>query len=518
MKCSIKILFSILLLTGIFTSCVKDKGSYDYTYIEPLEVAFVKDSIIISNGAVLNLTPIFRDVTTGSEVNVNYDDYTYEWHTLEFGKINTKDRKLVSDKYDLNASIVLPITTDYHTIYFKAINAKTNQTYISLVKVRTTSAFLNSYMFLTEDDSQNVELEIYGWDQDKNLKHLKNYLSATDFPYTTGGANAIEFDKVYNRLFIATGSGMSWLNTPDFAYNSTTNDIKHLLIPTTTHTFSTIIRLGNTSTSGMSRTFMCFTETGELNVINNVGAQPSISLRGAQPVEVSPMVAANHAQQAVLLWDNTNKEVTFASMAAAGMAIMSRSLSPYDTGISAKLKECLFMGGSTDRPLIAVVKDVNNTIWRVDAKSFSLDGGFMEPYYAQPLRDPKELIGTASLGQIDHWICSREKGYIYAIVGNTMYTYVESQAGGVTDPGWTRVNITDDKGATVTISDPISFVWSANNGTTDKLGTCFYIVTYSEANGGTVYRLNPREVGSEIEFLEKFTGLGNVKAMCYWWG
>lgn len=516
MKCSIKIFLSAILLAGVFSSCVKDKGNYDYKYVQHMEITFAKDSIITANGATLTVTPIFIDTDTGNEVEVNYDDYTCFWESLENGRSYTRERKLVSEKYNLDAPVVLPVKKEYHTITLTAINNKTAQLYNKTLYVRAIGAFASTYAFLTEDASRNVELEFYGWDGDGEVVHITDYLATAGYPHTAGGANAIQFDKFLNRLYIATGSRAAWLTSPDFTFNPLTNDIKEWLIPTTTETFTEMIRLGTTTASSTARTFLCFTAAGEVNVANNTGMQPNIGLRGIAPVSVSPRVAGYNPQTVIMLWDDTNKELTFANMASSGMNTLARSLTAYNTGMSTTARECVFMGGSSEREMIAVLKDVNGDYWRIDAKPDR--ASIFDNYSAVAMRAPKELLGTAAIGQIDHWFNSPQKGYLYAVVNNSLKTYVESQAGGVTDPGWTSVTVKDKAGETVTFSDPISFVWRANNGDGD-LQTCFYVVTYSASKGNsTVYRLQPKEVGSDVELLEKIEGLGNVKKMCYWWG
>ncbi len=515
MKCSIKIFLGALLLAGAFASCVKDKGNYDYTHVQPMKVEFDKDSVIIENGSVLTVNPTFVDRETGETVDVNRDDYTFSWYSLEDSKNFTTERNFVSDKYNLDAPILLPCRVEYHTITFTATNKKTNQTYNKNLYVRSVGTFASTYAFLTEDASGNVELELYGWNGNGDVVHKTDYLATIGYPHTAGGANAITVDKAQNRLNIATGSRMAWLTTPDFTFDPLTNDIGEWLVPTTTDTYTEMIRLGNASSSPTANTFFCFTAEGDVNVVNNLGIQPTIGLSGVNPVVVSPMVAGYYAQKAVLLWDDTNNKLTFANMYKAGMVSMSRNLTEYVSGMTTTASECVFMGGSRDREMIAVLKDVNGDYWRIDAMPDQITP--YDPFTAVKMRDPKKLSGTATLGDIRFWFNSSEKGYLYAVVNNSLYTYVESQAGGVEDPGWTAVTIKDSEDATVTFSDPIAFVWRANNGE-DDMQTCFYIVTYSAGNGGTVYRLNPEDVGSKVKLLEKITGLGNVKKMCYWWG
>jgi len=527
MKFRIKISFALLFFAGVFTSCVEDKGNYDYNWVPDLEFRsqVANDSLIVIRGNTLTLNPVFYDVENEKAIEVNHDDYIYQWYCLPYGEYYSSDRIYVSDKYNIDEPIYLPIESNYHRMQVMAAHKETGQIYTTQFFIRVIGRFSSTYVFLTEDAAQNVEMELYGWDGSGKVVHDKDYLAISNFPYLTEGANAVTFDKFTNRLYVANGSGMSWLNSPDFDYDPVTNKLSELMIPQTEETFSKIYRLGHTGASSINREFYCFSDAGDLYVINNTGMHPAINIIGTVPVSLAPMVAGYSAQQCALFWDQTNKQVVWAGMSNQGMTSMARSLTLLSHGISTRLTDCVHMGGSNERRMIAVLKDVEGTFWRLDYNPYQ--ASIMDNYSPRAIREPRQLVGTESLGTVSHWLTTLDKGYLYAVVNNKLYTYVESQTGVTEDPGWSGVTITDAAGASVSIEDPISFVLAETNGLyttasgidySDYLNTCFYVVTYSASKGGTVYILNATDTGYNVKLIDKITGLGNVKKMSYWWG
>ncbi|NDV64984.1 PKD-like family lipoprotein [Bacteroides sp. 224] len=521
MKLVKQLLLAIFFAAGAFFSCTEDKGNYDYDWIPNIGITFEKDSIAVKRLKELQVEPIFVDKNTDTPIEINHDDYEYVWEYMPESAHYFSDMIHVSNKYNIDESILLPVSSGYGTMRVRATNKKDNRIFIADFKLQVTDTYKRTYLLLTEDPSGTVDLEFYGWDENDDVlyNNIPGYLSSTGFPFTAGGAKAIEYHAKEKKIYIASGSGMGWLTSPGFDF-SEKSTLEYILFPKTTDTFEQIVRLGGTGVSISSTNFYCFTPTGELNVLNGATFIPTKNYltETMEQIKLAPMLGAYYNQRCALLWDDTNNKLLWANFEFTGMGANSNkllnSLSP---NVSEKFESVLYMGGSADasRALTAIVKDVKNTYWRLDYEAKR--NSFFEPYYPNPVRTPKVLVGTKDLGEVDHWYISSQKGYLYAAVGKTLHTYVESQTTTVADPGWTQPTIKDADNNPVTIEDPISFIWAENNGS-GVLQTCFYVVTYSAEKGGTVYMLNPGEVGSELKLIDKFSGLGNVKKMCYWWG
>lgn len=518
MRKILKIAFIVVCLGGLFASCADDKGHYNYHWLSDVEMTFAQDSLVVSRGEVLDVVPLLAKRGDGTPVEMKYDEYNYQWFGLPNGILDSVNRVDLGDKYNLNERIWMEVLTAYHRVELRATHKETGRFFTADFHVRVIGMYQDAYLFLTEDSAGKVELEFYGTAADGSAAYEKNYLAANGYPPLTGGANAVSYDGYFKRIYLSAGSGMYWLNTPDFSYNALSNNIGELLVPQTTDTFSAIRRLGPNLTMP-GRMLIFFTPEGDVHIGYAGNVSISIALIGQRSVQVAPMVAGYSSEEAhsvIMLWNKTDNNLVYANMFNQGSVAIAKSLTVLDPGMAKPPTEALYLGGSQDRTMIAVVKDADAAYWRLDYRAYQPTSG--APFMPQAIHAPRKLTGTKELGNISHWFNSPEKGYLYAVVGNKLHTFVESQSGGgVEDPGWKAVTIADKQGQAVQIEDPVTLVYSEYNGAGD-LHTSFYVVTYSASKGGTVYMLTPAESGEKLVLLKKITGLGNVKHMCYWWG
>lgn len=516
-----KIFFASLFFAGALSSCIEDKGNYDYNWVQPLELKLPElaptDSIEVISGDRLTITPVFFDKNTGEEVKVAYDDYTFKWLAMPVSVAAydyTRYRELLSNNYNLDAEITLPVNSEYNKVTLEAVNNKTGQFYRVNFYLKVTGRYTSAYLFITEEGPRQIGFDIYGWKPNGEVDLTRNFFPSTGFNQTACSSYGIMFDRPKERIFLLTDQTFTWLGSPDFDYLDI-NTIDNLLIPTTQTIFTGMHRLGGTGAGPTNRNIIFFSaDGGVFNLANNNTINLDMAYVNGEDVVVAPMVAGYLPQRSSVYWIETKKKLGWASLYSMGSSKASLSLKLFDEGIGKDIDDCLYLGGSSDREMIAILRDVDGEYWRVDMVSEFVRNG-QDMFYHPKLSpgSPRRLKGTASLGKIDHWINSHEKGYIYAIVGNEMYTYVEAQAGGVEDPGWSKAAITDSNSTPAQFTDPISFVHFENDGR-----NCMYVFTYSQTNGGTLYLLRPREVGADLELVDKITGLGNVKHMCYWWG
>lgn len=511
-------------------SCIEDKGNYDYDYVQPLRMEILEAANLPAtafgvletyNNRLLELTPVFYDTETKEQVDVPFDQYNFSWHILRDGNDDTSQRIFLSDKPTFDAIINQP-TGKVHRLWVMARHKETDQTYVGSIKIKLVDKYIRAYFFLTEDAERNVDMDVYGIAPDEEVL-LKNYLTGAGYSFGLGGgANAILYDdwSGSNRIVFATGESVSWLDGQSFAWNEL-NRIGSLLPsnPDGDKTFRNLFRAGYQAGTN-SRCFMYFGEKGSVYLSSeNAIARSNIGYVDGRRVEIAPMAGAFTMGGSSVLWSVTNRKLVWASIYVASNFVPSTSCTVIDDKIGKPLSDCLFLGGSMDRPMTAVVKDADGGYWRLDMNNYQTGAGSAS-YRAAVLRDgsPRRLVGTEALGNITHWVNADLRGYLYVIVDNRdMYTYVESQTGGA-DPGWTKVSLTDgdwlDSAVPVTITDPVSFVHFENDNR-----HYMYIFTYSEANGGTLYMVRPRpqDGSSNLQLMGKVTGLGNAKKMCSWW-
>lgn len=528
-----------IAVTACFASCVKDKGNYDYNYLPRYKLTIDgvnsdhSKPLETTNNSLLVFNPVFSDMV-GDTVDLPFEDYQFIWNFSRSGEINKSQIRFLSDEPTLNKIINQP-TGQVHTIWLMAVNKSTGQRYTTSFTIKLVDKYTSAYIFLTEDDEQNVDMDIYGYAPDGEVL-LKNYLSDVGCTLgRSGGANAVLFDSWSdaNRIIFSSGESASWLNGSNFSWEEV-NKITSLLplVGDDNVIIKNMYRVGVKPADGRSgqhtHKFFYFGEDGSAYISSNTAlSSPGINILNANgsKIELAPMVGAYRYNSSTpefcssVLWSITNKKLVWASIYASPAISVSTSCDFVDDRIGKELDDCLFLGGSQEQPMIAVVKDIDGGYWRLNLQGADPDDNDV---YQAIVKEgsPRRLAGTETLGNITQWINSHTRGYLYAIVDNRdMYNYVESQVGGVADPGWTKVTITETQKVgdqtvkvPITIEDPVSFVHFENSGKNDM-----YVFTYSETNGGTLYMLRPETVGSELTLNGKLTGLGNAKKMCHWW-
>ncbi|MCC8173115.1 MAG: hypothetical protein LIO65_01600 [Odoribacter sp.] len=213
-------IFLIFLFSLVISlqSCYEDKGNYTYDWVEEVIITNLKDTVI-GWGDTLSVKPsikktVFSQISDTTEINP--EDYEYVWYTYD----NNNNKKVtLSNKQYLNDTIYLPVRNTDYLVNYEVTEKATGVTWNGVFKLRVINLFQNGFLFLTEDEDKNVELEIYGKDAE-GVEHLrKRILYTAGFPFRSGGANCVfYFSNIRNlsRIWIATGEGTGWLSGTDF--------------------------------------------------------------------------------------------------------------------------------------------------------------------------------------------------------------------------------------------------------------------------------------------------------------
>lgn len=522
-----KLIRAILVCMIAFwsVSCYEDKGNYDYRWVDDIQIELAVADTTIERGGVLemefsilkNIWNEKRDSVVRQEAVEAYDRFSYAWYAIPAG---SNSRSLLSKKQNLDEAIFLPIKTDKHRLELWVTDQTTGVTSFAYCSLRVTGSYLNTFLFLTEDAARNVDLELYATRASGEQVLEKGVLERAGFPYTTGGAHDVMYQKYSlaygpERIWIATGSGVSWIDPLNYSWDPVSGDISTLMaLPV--RTFERIFRVGMIRKSVAASNYMFFQDGGIYILINDGKIRQDIGYISNQKIQIAPMQAGSN--DANLLWDETNKQFVGINVNSGGNAVVSTSCVPQsDRGAEAKGSDCIFLGTSTtsSKKMIGIVKDQDNRYWKYEFRATSKD--FPIPWnYFPEFSNKIELNGTAALGRIDHWVVSIVRGDIYGSVGNKLYAYREYEQD-VTMGKWQEVSIKDKDGTPLNIQfDPISFLYAESFGAPyDK---CFYVATYSEANGGIIYAFDPDPSGesTQLTLIEKIEGLGNVKSIGYW--
>ncbi|MDL2319993.1 hypothetical protein LJC45_02535 [Alistipes sp. OttesenSCG-928-B03] len=521
----------LLIMTALLASCYDDKGNYDYDWIPRTDFTFEESRLSIERGEVLRVTPQIFETSLNQYGNPdgeeprqveNYDDYDYVWYGITNGK---GGRELLSTKWNLDEPIYMKISVpDTHRIEVHATNRNTGVTSSAYFDLEVVGTYRKGFLFLTDDIDGNVDLEIFAQKASNDWVLEKGTLERADFPYRTGFANAVMYQKycfgsggenLPRRIWIATGDGVSWIDPIDFSYDPVLNDLEMLMVPHTARTFKKMFRVGPIGTKLFSSSYMMFADDGEVHILNRAGkVRPGIANTNFQPISVAPMFGGNN--NLGVMWDLTHKRFVHAFIDAQETGASNSCIPMNDVTDVSIGGECLHLGTSNAHTCIGITRNPDGKYVKYEwdfMSEFMIPGFYVKEWIEY--KTQTELVGTDQLGTIDHWVLSTARGDVYVIAGGKMYCY-RTYPQNASLNSWQQVVFKDENDVTVTPKfDPVSFLFVENFGA--PFSNCFYMATHSDANGGTVYALEPSNTEpKEIKIISTMSGLGNVKSMSFW--
>ena len=521
-----------LMGAGLLASCYEDKGNYNYKWIPEYTIEMSVSDTTIARGDTLVVSPVIwkntfsddRATILKREVVTNYDDFEYEW--IAYDRRSPTIAFFLSTKRDLDEPVYLNTSTSVvYIVQLKLTEKATGVSSYGAFNTRVLGKYSRKFLFLIEDGEGNVEMDLYGTTADGRKAIEKDILKRAEFPYTTGGANAILYQKFPTsgtgaKIWVAAGSGVSWLDPENLGYNEVLGNLNLLFLPRTADTFTKIARAYYNNTGATYNFYYFITPEGNFHFMTLNGTiLPNLALIGMRSVEVSHAAVSQHT--CALVWNKTDKQFAYASCYHSGMTYPATFLTPVTGEGSAQGMECVYIGNTVGtgaavgRRVVAVTKSNDNAYWLYyfDVRNF---GSGMTDDYRVAFTSKTELPGTAALGKIDHMVNDRTRGSIYAAVGNKLYNFREYEN------RWVEVRIFDANNNPVQSTDLITKLFVEDFSSTlivPSLTRCFYMATYSEANGGRVYVLEPYDTESvDLRLIELMQGnseqkLGNIKGI-----
>ena len=481
-----------LLLAGVLNSCYEDKGNYSYNWVQDIDLTEVLKDTTVGRGHVLYLEVDLKKQVLGTEGKTevaNPEDYTFEW------KVITNDGDVVlSTEKDLNETIDLASGVSYQVNY-TVTEKKMGVSWITDFKLNVVEELKGGFIFMTEDADRKVNIEIYADDTEGNKVHRTGLLSGSGFPYLSGGANSIVYTNVKNwggkRLWVATGEATGWLNMPDFSWEEK-NMLRMIML--------TPQPVGYTMKSMYYLTdqFMYFF-TGEGNV--HLLTSRSILSADVTYVNNKKFNAAPYyggaSRDAAILFDQDRGRFVSYAMKSGGFVTESC----YDMNDESALpnSDLLYMQRVTNEGTVAIVKDEDGKYQRCQ---FSIEENPTGTFKGH-LDQMEELKGNAAMIEgAEYTVIDWMNGFLYFSIGNKLYTYRK----GIDE--CVEVNVPD-----------VSFdaIVSLNIVTSGDYSSNIFVATYSEANGGKVYRLTPESTDSRNLTVEEVIDTeGAVKCITYW--
>lgn len=164
-----------LLVFGMlfFSSCFKDKGNYDYSDINDINIGdkgFAADTVynVRANVDKLTITP---------ELSFSADpegkgSYSYEWVAVGTQKY-PGERFVLGTERNLDCDINLP--AEAYTLYLKVTDRNTSVVFSKNVKLNVSTSYTKGWILACEDENGNVQADMLSISRD--TLHLKNILA-----------------------------------------------------------------------------------------------------------------------------------------------------------------------------------------------------------------------------------------------------------------------------------------------------------------------------------------------------
>lgn len=495
------------VMIGLLSSCYDDKGNYDYDYIQSVILREGLKDTVVTRGKVLTLKPEIAKIVTHGEndtTGVNVDDYDYVWYT--YNEVTGKRDTLGNRSY-LEDTIYLPISDKYR-VTFSITEKASGVAWLNQFGLKVIGAYKNGFLFLTEDATGEVELELYGDDAQGGKIRETGMLQRSGFPYRKGGANAVSYiswDRMnIKQIWVATGEATGWLTIPDMVWLET-NMATYMMVEAKPISY-TFKKMYAYKQNDLKEFFV--TDEGEVHWFDPTGAFYSdCAYNGGQKFKASTILGVSG--DCILLYNETGKYfLSYSTWSPMYAKSESTRLSGAD---ALEGSDLIYMQGIADGSVIVITKDPDG-LYRRYVYVSSLDFSSYPPgaVFKQETNFTQELQNNANmLEEAEHIVLDRGNGFIYFAIGSTLYNYREG--GGI--DACVKLNDLMFEGEKV-VMDEITAMAVVTDG---KYNKDVIVATYSAETKGKVYVLRPDQSESRrMEVVEIIPTNEMVKSISYW--
>lgn len=486
----------------LLASCYDDKGNYDYNWVQDVVLKNELRDTTIERGTLLTLTPeLYRVTEHGSEQTepADPDDYTYSWAT-------GSGTSVFSTNKNLNDTIWLA-TGVSHQVTYKITEKKSGVSWLYKFNLKVIQHLDKGYLFMTEDEHKQVELEIYALDAQGNKVHQTGVLARSGFLYSGGGANCVANVAVGNAvknkyLLVATGEGTGWLKLPDFTWDS--KQMLGMLMVKQEPGVFTIKSAFQLSSSAA----LYFTANGNAHVHNTFDIIYSdFAYLNQVKFKAAPYTGGNN--YAAILYNEDRRCFCFFPQGNSGFDYPSSFCTDVAENLAYEGSTLIYMQQILNNRTVALIKDRKGKYWKL---TYSVTG---RPGKWDLALDglPYELSSDIAMMEgVDWKVVDCNFKYIYFVKDGKLYNYREGAGVNACE----LVKVMND-GQEIALDEVVSLNVITNNSTGTDFRKKIYIATYSEENKGRVYVVEPESTESRHLIVQEIIELeGKVKSVCNW--
>ncbi|HVI44130.1 MAG TPA: PKD-like family lipoprotein [Chitinophaga sp.] len=492
------LLVAVLALLAV--SCMKDKGSYDYTAVNRVQIKGIDSSYNVDLGARLIIRPTLTmtDDPIGDTAN-----YSYKWvvdHAIGFGAVGF----IISTQHDLDTAVAgLRLSAGSYSMYYRVTDKKTGIFTDSHFLLTMTTASYEGWLLLcdTEDGNSRLDMISHAGNHDTLYRNILQKMQST---YVATGKPAYVATGIANVGGPAIGFVTTFVATSKKAVVLGANALDYF---PPSYDMNTMMYISDPFTDWSNAKLYLSNLCGMLYANRNLYNVEAFSING--PVNTrdggtalftpSAWVGIDKQQafgDPMIVFDSTSGTfLRYPGLGSTCLTLPAGDLFNFSTGMELLYMTYVpFSGGQ----VFAVLKDRRSE--KRYLACFTLTG--KQNYYAE--------ISGEGISAATQFAVSPDLGYLFYDVGGKVYEY---------DPVLKQALLMHDYGAS-TISlmkfQPFASIFdlALNAEYYKSLEKKLLVCTYTKGVGMLDLYTVP-EINGQIQLYRSYPGTGKVVSLAY---
>ncbi|MBL1409431.1 PKD-like family lipoprotein [Sphingobacterium faecale] len=422
----IKYITYVIASFYLFSSCYKDKGNYNYSAANVLEIGNIPDQIhVLGNVDTLKITPTIKSALEGEILG---DNKNYSFTYAIDGSVKAGDLSYVAidSTYPKDLNYFIKLAPKIYDVNFVVKDNRTGLETLKPFKLNVASAVSEGWMVLcNEGASERVRLDMIAVVSPTRSVQAFDLTASNGLPPITQGGRLIFLYDTQTRAKIGI------LTKSDGGYNLTNSTLS------SGPSYNMLYEFGNKSANCMPQNIQATSSgyhvavdgdndvyTLYMYVAGPIYQFPVNTLTGNRKAEfkVSPYIAADpkpsNGSNSVLAYDITNKQfVNWSSGRNTMMATMenpsSNKLFDYKTGKNLVYMDATLYGNS--RAYAILEKDNKYSLYGISFIPASPVGLFEQSYYAE--------LNIPEIEKAHSFAFHSTLPYMFYAAGSKLYQY-----------------------------------------------------------------------------------------------
>lgn len=486
---------ALLLTACCVTACFKDKGNYTYHPVNEVAITDIDttNGYVAYYGQTFSVTPVVKGSLDKGDAA-----YRYEWSYEN----SAKAIAVLATTKDLNVKIDLP--PGNYTLFYRVTDVASGVQYRVGAPLLISSEVYEGYLVLNDVNGKS-RLDMLSYKKENAdftqytdvLARVGSTLPQQGKPYKVfcmHASSATSTDPKVFRIYIATATGTSILDSETFGYTATGN-IRYEMVGDVPQQFTAENFFGIYQGNTLPTMYM-YGDNGVYIRRNNYMVFPYVKLNTyageINPYKISPYIAASSS---FVMMFNTDKRVFTRTQSTSSITSYDIPASQdYPTG-----KDLVHMEAAYTGNVYAIMKNPANSQFSIIR--FTVGAAVTS----------NDVITATDIDKATRFAVSPDRGYLFYSVGGKVYEY---------DLSLKTSKLMLDKGPDeVTYLAFPGFFFRGLNTKYAEWSQWLTVGTYPAAGGsgteGTLEQYYVPPVNGALESRKKWTGFGKIVSIAY---